>query len=282
VKSNPRRIDWVNTLFLIAAHLAAIGAVCYLVLVRCDGWTVALGLGMFACCGISITGGYHRLFSHPTYRCRWGLRLFYLLFGAASAQNSALRWSADHREHHRRTDEEEDPYNIKRGFWWAHMGWVFFKGAELDPRVVRDLTADPLIRFQDRYYVPLALAVGLLFPMGIAFLWGDVVGAVLVAGFLRLVLQYHATFAVNSVAHTIGTKSFVPSDSSRDHLLTALLTLGEGYHNFHHRFPSDYRNGYRAYHFDPTKWFVRTMSWIGVTWDLKRTPDRMIEQARSG
>jgi stearoyl-CoA desaturase (delta-9 desaturase) len=228
---------------------------------------------------VGITGGYHRLFAHPTYRASGAVRFFYLIFGAASVQNSALKWSADHRIHHTRTDQEQDPYNIRRGFWWAHIGWVFYKDTH-ETRGVKDLEADPLLRWQDRNYVLLAVLVGFVAPLLIGWTWGDPLGALLVAGFLRLVVQWHATFAVNSFAHWMGSQPYSRANSARDSFWTALITLGEGYHNFHHRFQSDYRNGVRWYHFDPTKWFVWTLERLGLVSDLRRTSPEVIQRAR--
>lgn len=276
----PYRIDWINLSFLVTAHLLGLAGIAWMVFGHFSWWTAGLALAYFAACGLGITGGYHRLFSHPTYKANAALKLFYLLFGAASVQNSALKWSADHRLHHRKVDQVEDPYNIRRGFWWAHMGWVLHKTPSPDFRHVPDLVADKWVMWQHRYYVPLAILFGALVPLGLGFLWGDPIGALLVAGFLRLVVQYHATFAVNSVAHYLGTQPYTDENSARDHFVTAVITLGEGYHNFHHRFQGDYRNGVRWYHLDPTKWFVWSLSRVGVTWDLKRTPGERIAQAR--
>lgn len=275
------RIDWVNLPFLLFAHVAGLGGLAYLIWVQASAWTIGLGLLWGACCGLAITGGYHRLFAHRAYQANWLVRAFYLFFGAASVQNSALKWSSDHRRHHAHTDHDEDPYNISRGFWWAHLGWVIFKNTDDVPIAsVHDLQRDPLVRFQDKYYLPLAIFSGALVPLALGFLWGDPIGALLVVGFLRLVIQWHATFAVNSVAHTIGTQPYSKKNSARDHFLTALVTMGEGYHNFHHSFQADYRNGVRWYHFDPTKWFVWTLSKLGLTWDLRRTPKLAIEHAK--
>jgi stearoyl-CoA desaturase (delta-9 desaturase) len=281
------QISWTNLLFLACAHLLALTAIAWLVLVCASPWTIGLGCLWFAACGVSITGGYHRLFAHPTYRASRVLRAFYLLFGAASVQNSALKWASDHRTHHARTDREADPYNIRRGFWWAHIGWIFFKDpakkdpAKRAPQNVKDLAADPLVRWQDRHYVLLAIAVAGVVPPLLGSLWGDALGALLVAGFLRLVLQWHATFAVNSVAHCFGRRPYSRATSARDSSWTALITLGEGYHNFHHRFQSDYRNGVRWYHFDPTKWFVWSLARVGLTRDLRRTAPAVIHAARA-
>src|SRR5262249_1321495 len=147
-----RQVDWVNTTFVGMAHLLSALAVFYLGWCHFSWWTIALALLWFALCGLAITAGYHRLFSHVSYKAHPVLRGFYLLFGAASFQNSALRWSADHRTHHRQTDRDEDPYDIRAGFWWAHIGWVFFKSFQPDWSCVRDLTRDSLVQLQHRYY----------------------------------------------------------------------------------------------------------------------------------
>lgn len=275
-------LNWLNIAFLVGAHVVALAAVVYMVAVEFHWATITLAVVWYMLCGLGVTGGYHRLFSHRAYKAAAPLRAFYLAFGAASVQNSALKWSADHRVHHEATDRDADPYNIQRGFWWAHIGWLFYEREgedELDN--VGDLANDRLVAFQHRHYIAVAAVFGVLLPGAIAALWGDLLGGVLVAGFLRLVLQWHATFSVNSVAHLIGDRPYCLRTSARDSIVTALISLGEGYHNFHHRFAADYRNGLRWFHFDPTKWFVWTLSRIGITWDLKRTPREAIERARA-
>jgi len=276
------RINWPILSVIVFVHLMAVAAVAYLSTVRLTMGTVILFSVWLVLCGLSITGGYHRLFAHPTYRAAWPVRLLYVLFGAASMQGSVLRWSADHRKHHARTDEPSDPHNIREGFWWAHVGWLFRQrtGPGCGYRHVRDLHADPLIRFQHRYYVALAFFMGAVVPLAIGLSYGDPVGALLCAGFLRLTLQWHATWAINSVAHYIGDKPYQADSSARDSWVTALVTFGEGYHNYHHRFPTDYRNGVRWHHFDPTKWLVWTLSKVGLASDLRRTPPTLIAGAR--
>jgi len=275
------RINWTNVLFIAASHLAAAFAVVYLTVFHFSWWTLGFGLLWATLCGLSITGGYHRLFSHAAYEASWLLRAFYLMFGAASVQNSALAWTADHRAHHANTDREGDPYNINRGFWWAHIGWVFRRSeGTRDLSRARHLEADPLVRFQHRFYVPLAILFGVGVPAAIGTAWGDPLGALLVAGFLRLVLQWHATFSINSLAHLVGSRPYNRLISARDSFWIALITLGEGYHNFHHRFQSDYRNGVRWYHFDPTKWWVWTMARLGLARRLRRVPRERIRAVR--
>ena len=276
-----RRLNWVNLLFIVSVHVLSIAAIVYMATVQFSWWSLGLGLVWLGCSSMSITGGYHRLFAHRAYKASWPLRLFYLLFGAAGVQNSALKWSADHRVHHSKVDTDQDPYNIKRGFWWAHIVWIFFLDGDGKSKGVKDLQADKLVAFQNKYYIQLAILVAAVIPFCLGLIWGDPIGAMLIAGFLRLVVQWHATFSVNSFTHLFGKQPFSVDNSARDSFLAALITLGEGYHNYHHRFQTDYRNGIRWYHFDPTKWFVWSLSHVGLTSELKRTAREKIERARA-
>lgn len=274
-------LHWLNLSFVIFAHLVGAFAIVYMAAIHFSWWTLGFGLLWSTLCGLSITGGYHRLFSHSAYTASPIVRAFYLMFGAASVQNSALSWCADHRAHHSHTDRDGDPYDISRGFWWAHIGWVVHRTPRDQNReLVRDLADDPLVRFQHRYYLPLAILFGAGVPAAIGASWGDPLGALLVAGWLRVVFQWHATFSINSLTHTFGRQPFCTRTSARDSFWVALLTLGEGYHNFHHRFQIDYRNGVRWYHFDPTKWWVWTLSKLGLTHNLRRVPKDRIEAVR--
>ena len=278
---NRTRLNWTNFLFLTAAHLLAVVAIVYMAFVHFSWWTVGLGLTWGLLCTLSISGGYHRLFAHVAYKAAWPLRAFYLAFGAASVQNSALSWAADHRVHHSHTDSDQDPYNIRRGFWWAHIGWVVCRGERKGRgKLVNDLESDPLVSFQDRHYLLLATLFGALVPMAIGATWGDPLGGLLVGCFLRLVVQWHVTFSVNSFAHLFGRQTYSATSTARDSVLLALVTLGEGYHNFHHRFQADYRNGVRWRDFDPTKWWIWSASRVGLARDLRRAPAERVEAAR--
>lgn len=274
-------ILWRNVILMSLVHLGAATAIVYLAAIHFSWWTLGFAAAWGICCGLSITGGYHRLFSHATYKASAPLRLFYLLFGAASAQDSAMKWSADHRRHHAFTDKDRDPYSVERGFFWAHMGWIMCRPLEKDgSSFVRDLAQDKLVRLQHRFYWPLALLIGFVVPAAIASAWGDALGGFLVAGCLRLTVQWHATFSVNSFAHLIGERPYAHDSSARDSMLVAFMTLGEGYHNFHHRFQHDYRNGVHWYQFDPTKWWIWSASRVGLAKGLRRVSRERLQAAR--
>ena len=278
--THPDRIAWINLLFLAVAHLVAVFAIVYMAAIHFSWWTLGFSAVWGACCGLSITAGYHRLFSHAAYKAHWLLRAFYLGFGAASVQNSALAWSRDHRIHHAHTDQDEDPYDIRRGFLWAHIAWVVHRAPVRSNTGVADLEQDPLVRFQHRYYVPLAFLFGAILPASFGAMWGDAIGTMLVAGWLRIVIQWHATFSINSLTHMFGSRPYSKKTSARDSFWVALLTFGEGYHNFHHRFQIDYRNGVRWYHFDPTKWWIWTLNKLGLTRNLRRIATERIRAVR--
>src|SRR5262245_44763129 len=152
--------------------------------------------------GLGATGGSLRLSSHRSYRAPWPTRFVLLLLGGASFEESALSWCRDHRKHHRFLDQQEDPYSIAHGFWHAHFFWMFHKAPDGE-RWPADLWSDPLLRLQHRFYLPAAALVGLALPAGIAALWGDAWGGFLIAGFTRIVVNHHLTFAINSVAHSM-------------------------------------------------------------------------------
>ena len=281
VEAGPKRQwFWENILVLVMTHLLALCGIAYVIFVSFSWWTIGLALLWLTLCVLSTTGGYHRLFAHRTYQASKGVRLFYLLFGAASGQGSALRWASDHRLHHAHTDEAEDPHNIKRGFWWAHVGWLLYRSPPLHLENTKDLQADPLIRFQDRFYLLLAVLVGFGVPTLLAAAWRDPLGGLLLAGFLRLAIQYQATFSINSVAHWVGRQPYSKDTSARDSWVAAIVTLGEGYHNYHHTFPGDYRNGQRLHQFDPTKWWIWLLSKVGAAWDLRRVPRETVLRVR--
>jgi stearoyl-CoA desaturase (delta-9 desaturase) len=197
-------------------------------------------------------------------------------------QNSALVWSAGHRTHHRYIDDpEHDPYCARLGFWFSHIGWMLrnYPSGDADLSTVRDLQRDPLVMWQHRHYVPVALTMNFGLPLLIGWASGDILGCLLLVGVLRLVVSHHLTFCINSLAHIVGIQPYTDENTARDNAVVAMLTFGEGYHNFHHMFAHDYRNGVRWWQWDPSKWFIYAMQWTGLTSGLKRVPWFKIQRA---
>ena len=240
-----------------------------------------LFLFFFFATGMSITAGYHRLFAHATYKAHPIIRFLLLFFGAGTFEKSALRWSSQHRQHHQFTDTDLDPHDSTRGWFFCHVGWIMLYKHNVNFDNVKDLKASRLVNHQHDHYDLWSLSSGIILPMAIGVLIGYPLGAFLMAVCLRLSLVLNAAFLINSFAHKIGSKEFDTKSSASDHWLGAFMTNGEGYHNFHHRFPNDYRNGYRWYHWDPTKWAIFTLSKLGLAWSLKRTSEEKIKQSQA-
>ena len=233
--------------------------------------------------GMSITTGYHRMWSHRTFKARWPVRLALAIFGGMALQNSILIWAARHRVHHRHVDDvERDPHSIKSGFWHAHIGWMLraWPTSEVDFSQVRDLERDPIVMWQHRNYWKLVWSTNLGIPLILGWMTGDIIGMLLLAGVLRLVVSHHFTFFINSLAHTWGRRPYSEDNTAVDNGLVALVTWGEGYHNYHHAFQADYRNGIRWWQYDPSKWLINLLAWTGLAYDRKRTPRFRIQRAR--
>ena len=275
------RINWKTSLFLIGTLLLTLTAVpLYILRYGLDWFQAAFFCLMVACTGFSITLGYHRLFSHLAFKAHWSVRLFTLIFGAAAFENSVLMWACEHRRHHKHVDHEEDPYDISKGFFHAHIGWLLFK-LQPDPPYdnVADLQRDWMVMFQHRNINLLAITVSFLMPALVGWAWGGAVaalGSLLLAGVARVVFVQHCTFFINSACHTLGNRPYSSRCSARDSWLLALFTFGEGYHNYHHEFQHDYRNGVKPWQFDPTKWIIWSLNRLGLANNLRRVPTQKI------
>jgi stearoyl-CoA desaturase (delta-9 desaturase) len=238
-------------------------------------WYFATGLG--------ITAGYHRLWAHRGYEAALPVRLLLMFCGSGAVEGCIKWWATGHRIHHRYTDTDDDPYNSRRGFWYAHMGWMLWKEdkGRPQPKVpIEDLLSDPLVAIQHKFYPFFAFFWSFIFPTLVAMLWGDIWGGYFWAGAIRLCFVHHATFCVNSLAHFAGSQPFADRHTPRDSFITAFVTLGEGYHNFHHEFPKDYRNAIRWWQYDPTKWLIRTLAFFGLTYNLKVFPENEIKKGQ--
>ena len=275
--------EMINVIIFIGLPLAA--------LVLVPAWGIYRGYDAFQWLwavaflylnGLSITGGYHRLWAHKAYRAHPALKWFFAFWGAGALQNSILIWASDHRRHHRHVDDNDlDPYSAGRGLCFSHMGWMLrkYRTNEPDFSNARDLQRDPVVVWQDRHYVALTTFMNLGLPLALGWWHGDVIGTVLLVGLLRLVVNHHVTFFINSLAHYWGARPYTESNSARDNGFLAFLTYGEGYHNYHHIFQADYRNGIRWWQWDPTKWMISLCSRVGLASDLNRVPDFKIQRA---
>lgn len=252
-------------------------------------WTaLAVCLLLYVVRMFAITGGYHRYFSHRSFDTSRLFQFILAFVGATSAQKGPLWWASHHRHHHRHSDTEEDIHSPGlRGFWWAHVGWVLSdKYLKADMNSVKDLFRYPELRLLDRLHLlaPLSLAVA-LYLAGIwieiaypqlhtsgpqLFVWGFVVSTVML---------YHGTFLINSLTHIWGTRRFQTSDDSRNNLILALITLGEGWHNNHHRYPGSERQGFYWWEIDISHYILKVLSWFGLVWNLRAPPERIYAEA---
>ncbi len=226
---------------------------------------------LYAITGLGITVGYHRLIAHRSFDCPAWVKAGLLIAGGWALENTALKWASSHVRHHARCDQEEDPYNAQRGFWWSHCGWIFFSDPHADEKYASRLRRDPVVMWQHSYYVPIVLS-GLALPFVVGFLsngWIGGLGCFLLAGVGRTFFVLNSTFCINSICHLWGRQPHGGSDSSRDSWWVSLLTFGEGYHNYHHTYQSDYRNGPRWYNFDPSKWLIFSLSVLGLATSLR-------------
>ncbi len=226
---------------------------------------------LYVMTGLGITVGYHRLLAHRSFDCPNWVKTSLLIFGGWALENSALNWAADHIRHHANCDQEADPYNAQRGFWYSHCGWLFFHDAHADEKYASRLQQDPLVMWQHHYYLPIVFS-GLALTFVVGFLhnsWIGGLGCFLLAGVGRTIVVLNSTFCINSICHLWGRQPHGQADSSRDSWWVSLMTFGEGYHNYHHTYQSDYRNGPRWYNFDPSKWLIFTLSRLGLASSLR-------------
>jgi len=263
--------NWPVGLFIIAYHVALIvGLPFYFYYNTPSTALVVTALVLLLATEIGIGSAYHRFYSHRCYKLSRPVEVVLLFLATMATQGSALRWSFDHRLHHSYVDTDDDPYSISKGIWYAHVLWLFEHSRPLDEKRVPDLLKNPLVMFQYRYGHALSMVANLLVFLIVGWALGDYLGSFVLVWWTRLAVGHHLTWFINSLAHTWGERTYSKEHSAVDNYVIAFLTAGEGYHNYHHTFPADYRNGVRWYQFDPNKWLIFSLSKLGLARDLRR------------
>jgi stearoyl-CoA desaturase (delta-9 desaturase) len=263
-----RDFGWLVSLPFYAVHVAAVVGVA---LVGFSWQGVALAVGLYYVRMFGVTGGYHRYFSHRTYRTSRAFQLFLAVLAQSSVQKGALWWAAHHRDHHKYSDTPKDPHSYRDyGFWYSHVGWILsMETEETDFSRISDLARYPELRWLNKFHVvpAVVLAVG-LFLVGSwpALVWGF---------FVSTTLLWHGTFTINSLSHIWGKRVYSTTDDSKNNPVLAIVTMGEGWHNNHHYYPRSVRQGFHWWQIDMTYYVLRALAAVGVVWDL-HVPTRKV------
>lgn len=246
------------------------------------GLDLGLMIGMYIATVLGITVGYHRLFTHRAFESSRAVKVVFGVLGSMAVQGRLFKWVALHRRHHQHSDAVDDPHSphhhgrgvwqILRGMWHAHVGWLFDPDPPHLERYVRDLAHDPVLRTVDRLF-PVWTACGLILPAVIGAIvvrtWSGVLWAFIWGGLVRVLLVHHVTWSINSVCHLWGRRPYASGDQSRNNYLFGVLALGEGWHNTHHAFPTSPRHGLQWWQPDVSYWIIRALAAMGLAWDLK-------------
>lgn len=265
-------IQWLKSSPFVLMHIAAIG----IFFVEFKWQYVVLSLCVYGALMFGITAGFHRYFSHRTYKTSRWFQFVLAWLGSMSTQKGVLWWAANHRHHHKVSDMPADIHSpIQDGFFWSHMGWIMGKEAERTrAELIKDLWKFPELRWLNRWYLlpPILFAVSLvLFGGWGAFFWGFV---------FTTVLLWHGTFTINSLSHVFGSRRYKTGDTSRNNFLLAIITLGEGWHNNHHCYQASANQGFFWWEIDVSFYTLKIMSWFGLVRDLKKAPVRTLEAKR--
>jgi len=278
-------VDWVRCIPFIVLHAGCLG-------VFFVGWSwtaVVVAVGLYFVRMFAVTGIYHRYFSHKTYSTSRFGQLLLALWGGTTVQRGPLWWAYHHRHHHQHSDEGEDTHSPHvHGFWWSHIGWITSRrNFPTDYGKVRDLEKFPELVFLNRFdvLVPVAFALTIMGAGWALEAWAPQLGTnasqLLVWGFfISTTALFHGTSCINSMAHLMGARRFNTGDDSRNSFLLSLITLGEGWHNNHHRYQSATRNGFYWWEFDPTYYGLKLLSWTGLIWGLKAVPESVLREGR--
>ncbi len=271
IDTSPRKINWWASTPFFLIHLAPLGALYVGVTVR----SVILCAALYFLRMFFITAGYHRYFSHRSYKMGRVMQFIMAFGGGMSAQKGALWWAAHHRHHHKFSDAPEDIHSPQDGFWWSHVGWILcdeYKDTRFD--LIRDFAKYPELKWLNRMhgFPPAVLAVACFAIDG----WSGL----FIGFFLSTVLLYHGTFVINSLAHVFGRRRFATTDTSRNSLILALITLGEGWHNNHHHYQRSTSQGFYWWEVDISFYVLRVLSWFRLVHALHTPPERVLNHNR--
>lgn len=271
--ASSRRYRWFTTLPFWGVHAAAVAGVLWL------GWSWSgflLAVALYYVRMFGVTVGYHRYFSHRAFKTGRVMQFLLAVLGTLAVQKGVLWWAAHHRRHHKYSDEPEDIHSVRQdGLYWAHMGWFLSAAYEdTDEERIRDFAKFPELRWLNRHYLvpPIALLAALFWAGGAwALLWGF---------FVSTTLLWHGTFTINSLAHLVGRRRYATTDDSKNSLVLALLTLGEGWHNNHHYYPRAANQGFFWWEIDVAYYALKVLSWTRLVWDVHTPPSHVREPER--
>lgn len=259
-------------------HVLALASVPYIYFYGVHGWELAYHVAAYPLGGFGITALYHRAWAHNAVRFVRPIEYALAILSTFVVQMPGRQWVSTHLKHHQHTDRNDDPHNVQRGFWWAHVEWIILAPVPLIELPTR-LRHNAVLFWQERYYWPLSAALNLALPMALSLSVGSPWWGALLLSALRLVITSHLIYAVNSVCHVWGARPFTKDVSARD-VWWFPFVLGEQYHNYHHAFPRDYRHGIGRFDFDPTKWLINALVWLGLASNLVVMRDDQIAEAR--
>jgi len=289
------RFDCIGSIPFILMHLAALAVV-----FTGFSWPgVFVAVALYVSRMFAITGVYHRYFSHRTYKTSRWFQFVLALWGSSAAQKGPLWWAAHHRHHHRHSDTDDDIHSPGlHGIWWSHVGWITTtKWNQTDYEGIKDFAKYPELRWLNRQHLVTPLLLGLaVWGLGILleqtgtfglaaehpWLATTAMQMLIIGFFISTVVLYHGTFCINSFAHLIGNKRYKTGDESKNSLLLALITLGEGWHNNHHYYPGSERQGFFWWEIDITHYGLKTLSWLGLVWDINKPAPKVLELGAQG
>lgn len=279
--TQPQRWKPLNILGIGLLHLLFLIFAPYMLQAKILTW-IWMFLMVFIV-NIGVTAGVHRMWCHKSYKAKLPLRIGLMLAYTLGGENSIYNWSRDHRVHHKFCDTNADPYNSQRGFWYSHVGWLlmtknketFERGKKID---MSDLIADPVVQFNEKYFYPLTYSMFFLEFIIPYLLWGEILIVCFASSVSRYVMTLNGTWAVNSWAHMYGDKPYNKSLSSVENFIVSLITSGEGWHNYHHTFPFDFKaSEYGKY--SPTTGFIMFMKKLGQVYDEREASETLIQAA---